>query len=476
MKARHFLPAIFISAIISFNTLATVHYVDLNCTNPVSPYTNWVTAATNIQDSIDASMNGDLVLVTNGVYATGGRVVYGSMTNRVAITRAVTVQSVNGPAVTIIQGHQVPGAITGNGAERCVYLTNSAVLSGFTLTNGATAGAADSDPKHDQTGGGVYCETSSSVISNCVLVGNTALIWGGGACYGSLYNCVLQDNSATSGGGTYLCKLYNCSVIGNTASGSGGGAARGTLNNCTVSGNSAASYGGGFDGSSDGILNNCIVYFNSAPTNANWYRSSFNAYSSVNYCCTIPFSTNGPGNLTNDPIFANAAAGDFHLQSNSPCINSGNNSFVTVANDLNGNPRIVGGTVDIGAYEFQNPASVLSYAWAQQFGLPTDGSADYADTDGDGMNNWQEWVAGTNPIDASSLLKMLAPSITLSGVTVQWQSVSGKTYFIQRCGNLSVPASFLTLQGNIAGQAGTTTYLDLTATGPGPFFYRVGVQ
>ncbi len=33
MKARHFLPAIFISAFIPFSTLATVHYVDLNSTN-----------------------------------------------------------------------------------------------------------------------------------------------------------------------------------------------------------------------------------------------------------------------------------------------------------------------------------------------------------------------------------------------------------------------------------------------------------
>jgi hypothetical protein len=608
-----------------FNVPATVFYVDVNSTNPVPPYADWSTASTDIQSAIDAASDGDQIWVTNGIYKISGRVVYGSLTNRVVINKAVTVQSVNGPAVTMIQGYQVPGTTNGDSAVRCVYMTNNASLIGFTLTNGATRSAGDSI--HEESGGGLLCEDSNTcLVSNCILSGNRGFYWVGGAylgnfnsctfagnyataagavIYGTLNNCVLTNNttsttggggagafcnftnctlvknSAPIGGGAYRCTLVDCTLSNNStyystsggsgggainstligcvitgnSAGGGGGASGGTLSNCYIADNSATGdgglgYGGGVNGSKlnnstlvmnssligagayNSTLNDCLIISNSMDavvsstlTNCLLTGNNFAASGSIFYnctlvanyssnpsgtagtsactlyncilyyntapsstsnylggafmnCCTIPLPTSGAGNFTNAPLFVNLAGGDYHLQSNSPCINAGNNVYVTTTTDLDGNPRIVGGTVDIGAYEYQTPTSIISYAWLQQYGLPTDGSVDYADLDGNGMTVYQDWIAGLNPTNALSVLQMLAPASTTnpSGLVVTWQSVSGIIYFLQSSTNLAMQPVFTTIQSNIVGQAGTTSYTDTTATNGGPYFYRVGVQ
>jgi len=66
-----------------------VRYVSLQSPQPTPPYTTWETAAKNIQDAVDAAAAGDTILVTNGVYAAGGKVIFGGLTNRVALDKPV---------------------------------------------------------------------------------------------------------------------------------------------------------------------------------------------------------------------------------------------------------------------------------------------------------------------------------------------------------------------------------------------------
>jgi hypothetical protein len=183
----------------------------------------------------------------------------------------------------------------------------------------------------------------------------------------------------------------------------------------------------------------------------------------------------GTGNFTNNPQFVNLSGGDFRLASSSPCINAGRNASVSSSSDLDGNSRIAGGTVDLGAYEFQTPSSVISYGWLQSYYLPTDGSADFIDSDQDGMNNWEEWRCQTVPTNALSALCLISAAQVETNVSVSWQSVPGVNYFLERATNLAAPQPFQLVATNVVGQLGTTTRTDTNAAACSRLFYRVGV-
>ena len=130
---------------------------------------------------------------------------------------------------------------------------------------------------------------------------------------------------------------------------------------------------------------------------------------------------------------------NLRLQSNSPCINAGQNAFAPAGPDLDGNPRIAGDTVDIGAYEFQSPASMISYAWLQQFNLPINPATDTADPDGDAVNNYQEWLAGSDPTNPLSFPPLLTLIPYGANVILRWPT-NAFGFTLQSSTDLGSPA------------------------------------
>jgi parallel beta-helix repeat protein len=223
--------------------------------------------------------------------------------------------------------------------------------------------------------------------------------FGGGAYGGSLTNCTLTGNTAYSGGGgAYDSTLNNCTLTSNSAFG-GGGAYDSTLNNCTLTGNSVR--GAYLEFFSSGaafhcIANNCIGFGNMS------YR--FGTLGPI-YTCEDCYS---PGHLaannwTGDPLFVDQASGNLRLQSNSPCINAGNNAYAAGSTDLDGNPRIVGGTVDIGAYEYQSLDLLNSGVVSNQFGFDVTGQSNWVIVL-EASNKFTNWTAlTTNTLGAHPL-------------------------------------------------------------------------
>jgi hypothetical protein len=356
--------------------------------NPTAafPYTNWFMAAATIQDAVDAAKPGETVWVSNGVYRTGGRPIHDAVSNRVAITKAVTVQSVNGPSETVIQGDMLqPG--------RCVYMTNGATLAGFVLSNSIAwpPPSTLSLTCVDGDGAGVWCADRSAVVSNCVIRGNTATGRGGGAYRGTLIRCsVLENNVHGFGGGVSDATLIDCEVARNMcgAGGRGAGAYTSRLIRCRIWGNFdwMNFYPGGATVESE--LDTCLLWGNSDLDGAygcvgGTARSTTFIQQSVGHSsgmpppvlhnciltqplhpieaaltnCSTPESEPGAGNVTGDPRFVDAAHGDYRLQPASPCIDAGSNALMSAGTDLDGvsRPRDGDGdgtaTVDMGCYE-----------------------------------------------------------------------------------------------------------------------------
>ncbi len=261
---------------------------------------------------------------------------------------------------------------------------------------------------------GYYSGTANPVFERCVFQYNFSTAAGGavfanaisGTSVAQYRNCRFQHNiTSTYGGGIYnLGKSGNCSpnIIGclfwnNRALsaagvyclGSESGQANPNITNCVFYGNTATTGGSVYanageapttllpTGTAAPIITNCIIWGNSANTarilrDINGTPNISYSIVDTNSCAGVHSGTGigascGSGMLYNrDPLFVNAASGDFHLQRTSPAINAGINSFIaSLTTDLDSTPRIKDGTVDIGVYEF-DPTTTVTTAITEQ--------------------------------------------------------------------------------------------------------------
>lgn len=114
------------------------------------------------------------------------------------------------------------------------------------------------------------------------------------------------------------------------------------------------------------------------------------------------------------------------------------------------------------------------YPWLAQHGL-TNFSADaVADADGDGLLTWQEYVAGTDPTDSSSVFQITGGGVNAQGAVIRWSSVSNRFYSLSRATNLLESFSILPEAGNIPATPPENVYTNLSPDSSSAF-YRINV-
>jgi len=232
---------------------------------------------------------------------------------------------------------------TGNSADRGGGFSGNGILTNCSFKNNHAA---------DKGGAMLNFYSTDSILINCSFSNNSAGKWGGGmvniedAC-ATLFNCIFYGNTAGYGGGIFNYSFDDSGGL--------------NLINCTLSDNSAAVNAGGiFNDASTPIFTNSILWGNSDSGGQDFYAQIYNdrgGSAIIEYCCIQGWTGyhGYAGTIASDPCFVNPANGDYHLREASLCIDAGDPNYIAEPNetDLDGRPRVIGGRIDMGAYEYR---------------------------------------------------------------------------------------------------------------------------
>ncbi len=341
----------------------------------------------SIQKGLDTAKTGTTVIVQDGTYASAAN------RNLEFAGKEILLKSSGGAANCIIDCES-----SGRGFYFHSGETSNSVVNGFTIQSGSASDGAGvyctgSSPTITRCviwngttsggsgygGGGISCrDNSNPTITDCTVNNNTGNDSGGGiACWSNsnpqIVNCAILSNYATANGGGIFCSqssptITNCLIADNAANaGSGGGGilcgeSSPVLTNCTIANNQTnLNDGGGINcqNSAAPVLYNTIIWGNDAPSTGDEIYTDGTSNVTLDSCDYLNKTGDVNGtvstfNCTNeDPEFRSPGAPsyDYRLKCGSLCFDRGDNSVITWSDDLDGNARIMGRAVDIGAYE-----------------------------------------------------------------------------------------------------------------------------